>query len=97
MGGQTSEYSRLWDLIKDIRFGMLTAPHRDGGLRSRPMTTQNGKDDRGRTPWFFAARSGEAALPLTQAVSGRAGRMATAAATGRKPDLKTEHGEIGRR
>jgi general stress protein 26 len=166
MTQQTSDYSRFWELIKDIRFGMLTAPHPDGGLRSRPMTTQNGKDDRAGTLWFFAARHGEAALAVDGvqvhvgyadtgkdayvSVAGRARivedaakrralwgtmtqawfpggpddpevalvavdiehaeywdvknshlvqliKMATAAATGRKPNLKAEHGEIGRR
>ena len=60
----TSEHTnRFRDLIKDIRFAMLTTRQADGALRSRPMTTQSDPDDPdGRDPclWFFASRSGEA-------------------------------------
>jgi general stress protein 26 len=160
----TSDISRFWELVKDIRFGMLTARHSDGTLQSRPMTTQNGKDDRRDVLWFFAQRDSEGVLDLAQdpevnvaytdpdkdvyvSVAGAARlvedpakakamwgpinqswfpggpsdpnlalievkiahveywdvknshivqlfKMATAAATARKPDLKTEHGEI---
>jgi general stress protein 26 len=162
----TNDISKFWDLIKDMRFGMFTARHGDGTLRSRPMTTQNGKDERGDLLWFFMSRGGEAAVDLESepdvnvsytdtdkdayvSVAGTARivddlekkkklwgpinqswfpggpsdpelalvavsirhveywdvknshivqlfKMATAAATGRKPDLKTEHGEINR-
>ena len=37
--------TRLWDLITDIRFAMLTTRHDNGHLHSRPMTTQNSKLD----------------------------------------------------
>jgi general stress protein 26 len=160
----TNDISRFWELVKDIRFGMLTAPHADGTLRSRPMTTQNAKDDRSGALWFFTQRSGESALDLARepevnvaytdpdkdiyvSVAGTARlvedparakamwgpinqawfpggptdpdlalvqvsiahveywdvknshiaqlfKMAAAAATGKKPDLRTEHGEI---
>lgn len=159
-----NDFSKLWDLIKDIRFAMLTVRHGDGTMRARPMTTQNTKDDRAGTIWFFASRRGEQALDLSQAadvcvayadtgkdayvsVSGKGRivedmakkkelwntmakawfpggvddpdlaliavdieyaeywdvksshfmqlvRMAAAAATGTRPNLKTEHGEI---
>jgi general stress protein 26 len=53
-------FSKLGDLIKDIKFAMLTTTTRDGQLTSRPMTTQNETFD-GKL-WFFAqlnARSTE--------------------------------------
>jgi general stress protein 26 len=59
------DFAKLWDLIKDIRFAMLTIQHGDGTLRARPMTTQNTRNDRAGTIWFFAARRGEPALDLT--------------------------------
>jgi general stress protein 26 len=62
-----TDFSKLWELIGDIRFAMLTIQHRDGTLRARPMTTQNGKEDRGGTLWFFASRHGEPVLDLQQA------------------------------
>ena len=47
MTAQTVDTSKLWDMIKDIRFGMLTVRGADGRLHSRPMTTQNGEADHG--------------------------------------------------
>ncbi|HJQ56826.1 MAG TPA: pyridoxamine 5'-phosphate oxidase family protein [Vineibacter sp.] len=64
MQPDNATWSSLWDLIKDIRFGMMTLRHGDGTFRSRPMTTQNGKDDRGGVLWFFASRRGEPALDI---------------------------------
>ncbi len=55
---------QLWELIKDIRFGMLTTWHADGRLHSRPMTTQNSRLDEDATLWFFASRSGDAVADL---------------------------------
>ena len=60
------DYSKLWELIGEIRFAMLTIRHGDGTLRARPMTTQNDDKDRGGTLWFFASRRGEPALDLQQ-------------------------------
>lgn len=51
---------QLWDLIKDIKFGMLTTRHADGHLHSRPMTTQNSRLDEDTTLWFFMSREAEA-------------------------------------
>lgn len=49
---------KLWDMIKDIKFGMFTTRHPGNGhLHSRPMTTQNkelGADD---SLWYFMSRS----------------------------------------
>ena len=50
---QADDFSKLGDLIKDIKFAMLTTLTRDGHLASRPMTTQNKTFD--GTLWFFAA------------------------------------------
>lgn len=56
---ETVDTSKLWDMIGDIRFGMLTLRGQDGQLHSSPMTTQNGSADRGGVLWFFMSRSGE--------------------------------------
>ena len=50
---------KLWKMIKDIRFAMLTTRHGNGHLHARPMTTQNkelGSDD---SLWFFMSRKGD--------------------------------------
>jgi len=67
MTAQTVDTSKLWDMIKDIRFGMLTVRGADGRLYSRPMTTQNGEADHGGVIWFFMSRSGQPVADLTAA------------------------------
>ena len=54
----------LWDLIEDIRFAMFTTRDAQGGLQSRPMTTQNSREDGDDALWFFASRSGEPVADL---------------------------------
>jgi general stress protein 26 len=54
----------LWDLIHDIRHAMLTTTRGDGRLRSRPMTTQNGRLDEDDTLYFFASLAGDVADDL---------------------------------
>ena len=49
----------LWDLIRNIRFAMFTTQQLAGGLRSRPMTTQNKGTDEDTSLWFFMSRKGE--------------------------------------
>lgn len=49
----------LWNLIKDIRFGMFTTRHGNGHLHSRPMATQNSKVDEDSSLWFFMSHKGE--------------------------------------
>lgn len=44
---------KLWELIKDLRFGMFTTRHANGHLHSRPMTTQNRGLDEDDLLWFF--------------------------------------------
>lgn len=65
MTAQTVDTSKLWDVIKDIRFGMLTVRGADGRLYARPMTTRNGEADRGGVIWFFMSRSGQPMADLT--------------------------------
>ena len=60
----SSPQQRLWEMIRDIRFGMLTTRHTDGQLRSRPMTTQNRSIDEGGILWFFVALDTEPAMDL---------------------------------
>jgi general stress protein 26 len=55
---------QLWDLVKDIKFGMFTTRHPNGHLHSRPMTTQNSRLDDDATLWFFMSRQGEAMAEL---------------------------------
>lgn len=55
------EHAKLWDLIKDTRYGMLTHRHGDGQLHSHPLTTQNKKVDEGATLYFFVPKNGDIA------------------------------------
>ena len=64
---ETVDTSKLWDMIKDIKFGMLTARHGNGHLHSRPMTTQNGSDERGAVLWFFMSRKGDPVADISVA------------------------------
>jgi general stress protein 26 len=57
----TDEQARLWDLIKDTRYAMLTHRHDDGELHSHPLTTQNKKFDEGATLYFFVPKNGDIA------------------------------------
>lgn len=55
---------QLWELIKDIKFGMLATHHADGTMHARPMTTQNSRVDEDSTLWLFMSRSGEAVADI---------------------------------
>src|SRR5687768_11542568 len=55
------QYAKLWDLIKDARYGMLTHRHGDGQLHSHPLTTQSKNLEEGGTLYFFIPRDGEIA------------------------------------
>jgi general stress protein 26 len=61
---QTADRDKLWELIKDIKFGMLTTRHADGHLHSRPMTTQNAHLDDDRALWLFMSRQSDSAADL---------------------------------
>jgi general stress protein 26 len=47
--------NKLWELIKDIRIGMMTTQEPDGTLRSRPMANQKVEFD--GDLWFFTYAS----------------------------------------
>jgi general stress protein 26 len=58
MSTHTSDQQTLWDLIKDVKFGMLTHRHRDGSLNGHPLTTQNKSIDEGSLLYFFISQKG---------------------------------------
>lgn len=60
----THDREKLWSLIKDIKFAMLTTRHGNGHLHSRPMTTQNRKIDEDTSLWFFMSRRSEAVADI---------------------------------
>ena len=64
MASDTVDTRKLWELIGDIRFAMFTSRHGEGHLHSRPMTTQNGAEDRGGVLWFFMSRTGQPVADL---------------------------------
>jgi len=66
MSASKSDYSTLWELIKDIRFGMLTHRHASGMLHAHPLTTQNKSLDEGAQLYFFISRKSELAQRLQQ-------------------------------
>ncbi len=55
----------LRNLIKDIKFAMLTTRSNDGRLVSRPMTTQALDEDDIDALWFFVAKSGGVVEDMT--------------------------------
>lgn len=61
MSASKSDHDTLWDLIKGIKFGMLTHRHSDGDLHSQPLTTQNKSVDEGAKLYFFISRTSEIA------------------------------------
>jgi general stress protein 26 len=63
-GNDAESRERLWGLIGEIRFAMLTTRHINGHLHSRPVTTQNSELDEDANLWFFMSRSGEPVADL---------------------------------
>lgn len=59
MSKEKNPHDRLWEMIKDIRFGMLTHRHQDGGLHAHPLTTQNRELGPKGILYFFVSRSTE--------------------------------------
>ncbi len=55
---------KLGELIKEIKFAMLTTIDKDGALRSRPMTTQQVEFD--GDLWFFAGKDSGVAQEAKQ-------------------------------
>jgi general stress protein 26 len=60
----TKARAKLWDLVKDLKFAMFTTKHPNGHLHSRPLTTQNRRDDEDDVLWFLARRSGDVVKDL---------------------------------
>lgn len=50
---------RLWSLIKDVRYPVMTTHRSDGGLQARPMSMQNRESDPLDFLWLFAPRDSE--------------------------------------
>jgi len=63
------DHETLWDLIKDIKFGMLIHRHRDGTLQGHPLTTQNKSIDEGSILYFFISQKSEMANRLREDAS----------------------------
>ncbi|MGJ7581029.1 pyridoxamine 5'-phosphate oxidase family protein [Variovorax sp. RHLX14] len=61
MTTSANDQQKLWELIKDTRFGMLVHRHSDGMLHSHPLTTQNKDVDEDATLYFFIPKDGEIA------------------------------------
>ena len=57
----SNDHQKLFDLIKETRFGMFVHRHHDGLLHSHPLTTQNKAIDEGATLYFFVPKDGEIA------------------------------------
>lgn len=60
----SEDHKKLWDLIKNIKFGMLTHRHSSGMMHSCPLTTQNKKLDENSMLYFFISRKSETAAAL---------------------------------
>lgn len=66
MSNAHSDQQTLWELIKDIKFGMLTHRHTNGELHSHPLTTQNKAEDEGSSLYFFVSHKSELAQRIAQ-------------------------------
>lgn len=66
MSEKKSDHQTLWDLIKNIKFGMFTHRHASGMMHSMPLTTQNKNMDEGNRLYFFISRSSEVATHIIQ-------------------------------
>jgi general stress protein 26 len=62
----TTDHEKLFDLIKDTRFGMLTHRHGDGLLNAHPLTTQNKSVDEDATLYFFVLKNGDIVRHLAE-------------------------------
>jgi len=56
---QDTFHDQLWDMIKDIKFALLTHRHGDGSLHAHPLTTQNRSLEPGDPIYFFVSRKTE--------------------------------------
>ena len=60
----SEHHETLWNLIKDIKFGMLTHRHSTGMMHSCPLTTQNKALDEDSVLYFFISRKSELASAM---------------------------------
>ena len=66
MDDNTKDQQKLWDMIKDMKFGMFTHRHASGRLHSMPLTTQNRSLDEASTLYFFISRKSEMARHIDE-------------------------------
>ncbi len=66
MSATKSDHDTLWELIKGIKFGMLTHRQPSGMLHAHPLTTQNQSLDAQSHLYFFISRKSEMAQRLQQ-------------------------------
>lgn len=66
MSTAKSDHDILWELIKGIKFGMLTHRQANGMLHAHPLTTQNQSLDAESHLYFFISRQSELAQRLQQ-------------------------------
>ncbi|GAC1532521.1 MAG: pyridoxamine 5'-phosphate oxidase family protein [Ramlibacter sp.] len=59
MSKDKTPHDHLWEMIKDIRFGMLTHRHPEGALHAHPLTTQNRELGEKGALYFFVSRKSE--------------------------------------
>jgi general stress protein 26 len=58
-------HKRLWELIKQMRFGMLTHRHASGMLHAHPLTTQNKSLEPDMMLYFFVSKKTELGQRIT--------------------------------
>ncbi len=61
MQNKQTPHDNLWELIKDIKFGMFTHRNAHGVLHGHPLTTQNKSVDENSKLYFFIPRDSEIA------------------------------------
>jgi general stress protein 26 len=84
--GNQAVRERLWELIKNHRFAMMTTRRDDDALRSRPMTTIEHADD--ESLWFFAKSDSAVADEL-----GHHPQVGLSYSESSKPDFVSVSGE----
>ena len=66
MSTSNNDHAKLWELIKDTKFGMLVQREADGSLHSHPLTTQNKSLDGDATLYFFIGKTSQIASRAAQ-------------------------------
>jgi general stress protein 26 len=59
MTASLDPHKKLWDLIKHMRYGMLTHKHPSGLLHAHPLTTQNRSLEADMALYFFVSKKTE--------------------------------------